>query len=86
MRWAATAAHRILYIDTREADDKVEQTDSQLVWRKSRYCGNGACVLVAQTEELSLVKDSKDPDGPALAFSHASWLSFLSGVRAGEFD
>ncbi|WP_373313765.1 DUF397 domain-containing protein [Kitasatospora xanthocidica] len=31
------------------------------------------------------VRDSKDPDGPALAFTPAAWQSFVSAVRAGEF-
>jgi hypothetical protein len=32
------------------------------------------------------VRDSKDPDGPKLAFSHADWRAFVAGVKAGEFD
>ncbi|WP_459647663.1 DUF397 domain-containing protein [Kitasatospora sp. Ki12] len=31
------------------------------------------------------VRDSKDPDGPALAFTPAAWQSFVSAVCAGEF-
>jgi hypothetical protein len=31
------------------------------------------------------VRDSKDPAGPALAFSAAGWRAFIAGVRAGEF-
>ncbi|MFE7560131.1 DUF397 domain-containing protein [Kitasatospora sp. NPDC057500] len=31
------------------------------------------------------VRDSKDPDGPALLFPAASWQSFVTAVRAGEF-
>ncbi|MEU3569406.1 DUF397 domain-containing protein [Kitasatospora sp. NPDC036755] len=31
------------------------------------------------------VRDSKDPDGPRLAFSSPAWDSFLAAVRAGEF-
>ncbi|WP_241002523.1 DUF397 domain-containing protein [Streptomyces sp. CB01881] len=30
------------------------------------------------------VRDSKDPDGPALFFPAASWQAFVAGVRAGE--
>ena len=32
------------------------------------------------------VRDSKDPDGPALVYSHEEWARFVSGVRDGQFD
>jgi hypothetical protein len=32
------------------------------------------------------VRDSKDPDGPSLAFSADAWRGFLAGLHAGEFD
>ncbi|MFD9593410.1 DUF397 domain-containing protein [Kitasatospora sp. NPDC086009] len=31
------------------------------------------------------VRDSKDPDGPALLFPASAWDSFLAAVRAGDF-
>ncbi|WP_317620043.1 DUF397 domain-containing protein [Streptomyces sp. CBMA156] len=31
------------------------------------------------------VRDSKDPDGPALLFPSSSWTSFIEAVRGGEF-
>ncbi|WP_406204216.1 DUF397 domain-containing protein [Kitasatospora sp. NBC_01560] len=31
------------------------------------------------------VRDSKDPDGPALVFATSAWQSFLAAVRAGDF-
>ncbi|MFI6445136.1 DUF397 domain-containing protein [Kitasatospora sp. NPDC050543] len=31
------------------------------------------------------VRDSKDPDGPALVFTSAAWQSFVAGIRADEF-
>ena len=31
------------------------------------------------------VRDSKDPDGPKLAFGLDEWLAFTAGVKAGEF-
>ncbi|WP_308315837.1 DUF397 domain-containing protein [Streptomyces sp. CC228A] len=30
------------------------------------------------------VRDSKDPDGPALAFERGAWASFVAAVRGGE--
>ena len=32
------------------------------------------------------VRDSKDPDGPALAFAPEQWQSFTTQVKAGRFD
>jgi hypothetical protein len=56
------------------------------VWRKSTRSGQGNCVEVAQLVQGVLVRDSKDPAGPALSFTHPEWEAFLSGVRSGEFD
>jgi hypothetical protein len=59
------------------------------VWRKSSYSsGNGGqCVEVASNlPGIVAVRDSKDPEGPALVFTPEEWLTFLDGVRAGEFS
>nr|WP_308217352.1 DUF397 domain-containing protein [Streptantibioticus silvisoli] len=32
------------------------------------------------------VRDSKDPSGPALAFSTTGWTTFVNAVANGEFD
>ncbi|OZV83701.1 DUF397 domain-containing protein [Micromonospora echinospora] len=50
-------------------------------WRKStRSSGNGgACVEVADNlPGVVGVRDSKDPDGPALAFSPTAWRAFVT--------
>ncbi|MFF0729445.1 DUF397 domain-containing protein [Streptomyces sp. NPDC004134] len=56
-------------------------------WRKSSYSGNngGDCVEVAATPTAVPVRDSKDPDGPRLAFSPAAWDDFLAAVKREEF-
>jgi IMP cyclohydrolase len=47
------------------------------VWRvSSRSSGAQQCVAVAHTVAVVGVRDSKNPDGPVLAFDRASWLSF----------
>ena len=35
---------------------------------------------------LYLVRDSKDPDGPKLAFTTTEWNNFIAGAKDGEFD
>ncbi|HUY52361.1 MAG TPA: DUF397 domain-containing protein [Streptosporangiaceae bacterium] len=58
-------------------------------WRKSSYSGSngGACVEVAVLPDASrAVRDSKDPDGPNLAFAPEEWQDFTAAVRTGQFD
>ncbi|MGI8449515.1 MAG: DUF397 domain-containing protein [Streptosporangiaceae bacterium] len=53
-------------------------------WRKSSYSGTngGNCVEVARNlPGLVAVRDSKDPDGPALVFTPADWAGFTATVR-----
>jgi hypothetical protein len=50
-----------------------------IVWRTSSYSAeSGGCVEVAPAPERVLVRDSKDPDSPALAFPTAAWRTFLT--------
>jgi Domain of unknown function (DUF397) len=58
-------------------------------WRKSSYSGGngGACVEVAAAPAGGrMIRDSKDPSGPKLAFAADEWLAFIAAVKAGEFD
>jgi Domain of unknown function (DUF397) len=62
---------------------------TELRWRKSSYSGNGGgdCVEVARNlTGVVLVRDSKDEDGPALAFTEEAWSALVRGVKQGEFD
>lgn len=61
--------------------------DATLTWRKSTRSGAaGHCVEVADVPAAVLVRDSKDVDGPVLAFAQTDWAGFIAGVRDGEFD
>lgn len=40
----------------------------------------------ADADRLILMRDSKNPDGPVLAFTEAEWRAFIAGVKDGEFD
>jgi hypothetical protein len=56
-------------------------------WRKSSLSGScDNCVEVAFVGEAIAIRDSKDPNGPALVYTQAEWAAFLGGVRGGEFD
>ncbi|MFJ4670050.1 DUF397 domain-containing protein [Kitasatospora purpeofusca] len=56
-------------------------------WFKSSYSDNGGqCVEVSASLPGAVpVRDSKDPEGPALVFPADAWRSFVAGVQAGEF-
>ncbi|WNE99771.1 DUF397 domain-containing protein [Streptomyces luomodiensis] len=58
---------------------------STAAWRKSSYSNGdgGECVEVADNlPGLVPVRDSKNPDGPALIFPAGSWAAFLASFKA----
>ncbi|GAA3049500.1 DUF397 domain-containing protein [Kitasatospora sp. NPDC058063] len=59
-----------------------------LDWFKSSYSSNGGqCIEVSDSMPgIVPVRDSKDPEGPALAFPVDAWSSFVAAVRSGEFN
>ncbi|MFJ9842399.1 DUF397 domain-containing protein [Kitasatospora sp. NPDC101155] len=56
-------------------------------WVKSSYSDNGGeCVEIAPGfPGVVPVRDSKDPQGPALVFPVPAWESFLAAIRDSEF-
>jgi hypothetical protein len=43
-------------------------------------------VEVADLASMVAVRDSKDPDGPRLAFGTAAWRAFAARAKASEYD
>lgn len=58
------------------------------IWRKSSWSAyNGNCVAIARLRAGQVgVRDTKDPAGPVLRFSRASWEVFVERVKSGELD
>ncbi len=52
-------------------------------WRKSSYSGSGGgdCAEAASVPGAVLVRDSKDPGGPLLAFGRRAWEAFIAKIR-----
>ncbi|WP_067470174.1 DUF397 domain-containing protein [Actinomadura macra] len=61
---------------------------SAVSWRKSSHSTDtgGECVEVANLAPVVAVRDSKDPDGPALGFSRSAFTAFVGAVREGSHD
>ncbi|WP_204000467.1 DUF397 domain-containing protein [Micromonospora lutea] len=60
-----------------------EVSTARVTWRKStRSNGSGNCVEVANDFAGSVgLRDSKDPNGPVLAFNPTAWATFVSGLK-----
>jgi len=60
---------------------------SGAAWYKSSYSdgGNGCIEIAPNFPGLTPVRDSKDPEGPALVFTRAAFAAFVTATVAGEF-
>lgn len=62
-------------------------TNLRRSWRKSSYSNSSSnCVEVAGQPGTVAVRDTKDPHGPALAFSQAGWREFTRRIKAGTAE
>ncbi|MFJ2349630.1 DUF397 domain-containing protein [Streptomyces antimycoticus] len=59
-----------------------------VVWVKSRHsAADGNCVeLAALAGGEVAVRNSRDPQGPALVYTREEIAAFIAGARDGEFD
>jgi hypothetical protein len=60
-----------------------------VVWRKSRRSNSsGNCVELAllPTRDGVAIRNSRQPDGPALVYTLDEIAAFLGGVQDGDFD
>jgi hypothetical protein len=57
-------------------------------WQKSSSGDSegGACVEVAEVSSIVAVRDSKDPEGPKLAFGRVAFGTLVDEIRAGRYD
>ncbi|MEU9553990.1 DUF397 domain-containing protein [Streptomyces fumanus] len=65
----------------------VQASSLDACWIKSRHSNaEGNCVEVAPVAGGIALRNSRDPDGPALVYTPAEVAAFLAGVKDGEFD
>ncbi|MFI0372245.1 DUF397 domain-containing protein [Actinomadura sp. 1N219] len=57
-------------------------------WRKSSHSqgGHGECVEISTNTSTSLIRDSKDPDGPQLALRQGELATLISQIKDGDLD
>jgi hypothetical protein len=57
-------------------------------WQKSRHSNpNGECVEMAALASTGIaIRNSRDPEGPALICTKAEVGAFIEGAKNGEFD
>jgi Domain of unknown function (DUF397) len=59
------------------------------IWTKSARSGptGGNCVEVTFLPDGKVaMRNSRQPDGPALIFTRAEWDAFVGGARDGDFE
>jgi len=60
-----------------------EPDPSRAGWRTSSHSGaNGSCIQVGHGRPGVAVRDSRDPQGPALTFAALQWMVFTAALKA----
>jgi hypothetical protein len=62
--------------------------DASIIWRKSSRSGpdGDQCVEVAESGPEIGIRDSKNPDGPALSVSRSTFRGFIRRIKSNEYD
>ncbi|WP_406005426.1 DUF397 domain-containing protein [Streptomyces sp. NBC_00637] len=70
------------------ASNGVRASSLGVRWIKSSHSNaEGNCVEVAALEGGGVaLRNSRDPDGPALVYTPAEVAAFVAGAKGGEFD
>ena len=55
------------------------------VWTRPD-CDTSACAEVMATRTRVAVRNSNNPDGPWVTFTHEEWEKFLDSAKKGTFD
>lgn len=59
-----------------------------MAWKKSTFSSGNTdnCVEARLAGDGVEVRHSKNPAGPAIAYTTAEWVAFLAGVKDGQFN
>ncbi|MEV0783171.1 DUF397 domain-containing protein [Streptomyces sp. NPDC050423] len=73
---------RVWFKSSYSGSDGGECLEVAYNWRKSSHSSEqgGACVEVAAHPRAVHVRDSKNPDGPALTLTPTTWATFTGHV------
>ena len=66
----------------------INASELPVTWQKSSYSNNGgnSCIEIGTGMPQAVpVRDSKDPQGPALIFTTTSWTAFVEATKADEW-
>lgn len=66
------------FIDTRLVPEEA--------WGTSPFSGGDNCVQYAEFGGARVVRDSKNPGAPGLAFTPGAWSAFCKDVKKGNHD
>ncbi|WP_328498630.1 DUF397 domain-containing protein [Streptomyces sp. NBC_00414] len=70
-----------------EVENGIQASSLDVSWIKSRHSNaEGNCVEVARVDGGVAVRNSRDPEGPALVYTSTELAAFLAGAKDGEFD
>jgi hypothetical protein len=62
------------------------ERDISPAWHKSSFSQQGDCAEWKFSDELVLLRNSKDPSGRVIKFTHAEWRAFINGIKSGQAD